>query len=90
MARGTPGETPKHSRQITTERDFMGAVASVRRTIKQTSRAAKEDSRLRSLMKEMDEYEEGPSMELDPASSDSQAGDHDGPHRRWGDGTPKD
>ena len=70
------------ARPIRTQRDYMGASAVVKRLAAQKSRDAAAEARLKSLLRELDRFDD----EQEDFGADLPGDDeYTGPHRRWSD-----
>lgn len=70
------------ARPIRTRRDYEGAAAVVKKISGQTERNSAAESRLQSLLQEMDKFDE-PEDDADPDVADGYG--YSGPRRRWSD-----
>ncbi len=78
-------KTNGSARPIKTQRDYMGASAVVKRLAAQKSRDAAAEARLKSLLQELDRFDE----EQDEFGADQPGDDeYTGPRRRWSDDDP--
>ena len=72
----------KSARPIGNRRDFEGATALAKRMSGQSERDSDAELRLKSLLRELDKYEETEEDEADGGQEDYDAA---GPRRRWSD-----
>jgi hypothetical protein len=70
------------TRPIKTKRDYDGAAAVVKSIAGQTDRNTDAESRLKSLLREMDKFDD---MEDDASTDSPEDYSYSGPRRRWSD-----
>jgi hypothetical protein len=82
MTKRNGNAASRRARAIKTKRDFKGASAVVKRLSRQTGRDSAAESRLQSLLREMDKFDDAEdAMSLDFTGDSNDAG----PRRRWSD-----